>query len=93
VEQSGVLDQLHGQALAAHGGAVDLHEGAQLPSVFAVDDGVVQDGVGHEPFALADGMGHLVSPVPWAVFVPEAACVCRERQVGAYDGERVRRLE
>lgn len=93
VEESGVLDELHGQAFAAHGGAVDFHERAQFPPSFAVGDGVVQDGVGHEPLALSDGMRHLGSPVPWAVFVPEAACVGREWQVGAYDGQRVRRLQ
>ncbi|MFI8529922.1 hypothetical protein ACIGMX_06670 [Streptomyces aquilus] len=43
LEQPGVLDQFHGQAFAAHGGAVDLDEGAQFAPMFALDGHVVQD--------------------------------------------------
>lgn len=52
LEKAGVVDQFYGKAFAAHGGAVDLYERAQLPPVFAVGDGVVHDGVGDEPFPL-----------------------------------------
>ncbi len=75
VEQPCVVDEFHGEAFAAHGGAVDFDERAQFLPVFAGDEGVVHDGVGDEPLALADGVGHFGGPVEGAVFVPEPAGV------------------
>ncbi len=93
MEQAGVLDEFHGQPLSAHGGAVDFYEGAELSSAVAVGDGVVHQCVGDDPFAVADGVGHLGDPVEGAVFVPEPAGVCGEGKVGADDGEGVRGLQ
>lgn len=83
LEEPGVVDQFHGQAFAAHGGAVDFDERVELAPVLAFGGGVVEDGVGDEAFAFADGVGDFGGQ-------SQGPCSCPSRRASVAEGRWAR---